>query len=32
MMRTVGAVAGVALPGEKLINIGDRQLAQSLSS
>jgi hypothetical protein len=27
----VGAIAGVALPGEELINIGDCQLAQSLS-
>jgi hypothetical protein len=28
----VGAVAGVALPGEELINIGDCQLAQNLSA
>jgi hypothetical protein len=27
----VGAISGVALPGEELINIGDCQLAQSLS-
>jgi hypothetical protein len=28
----IGAVAGVALPSEKLINIGDRQFAQNLSA